>query len=191
MSPKSLGKTGVLGLSALAVAAISLAGCNTATGPSANPAGSTANVSALNRRISALEARVKTLEALSPGLGEFMLGFQMHFAKAYFAAEDGNWDLAKFELGELKEAADGAEASRPEDAAAIQGFVSGSLAPVQAAVKAKDKAAFETAYRNAVAACNACHASTIDRPKAWPHGRGFIKITVPTAPPVTNQDFRP
>lgn len=179
------------GLLAVSLGGLTLGGCATnslnstaATGPS------TAQFNSLKSQVNTLNTRVTTLESLAPGLGEFMLGFQMHIAKAWYAGEAGNWDLAKFELGELAEGANGAEASRPKDAASLKAFVSGPLATVQTDVANKNKSSFESDYRTAINSCNGCHAGTIDSPK-WPNGRGFIKITVPTMPPVGNQNFAP
>ncbi len=62
-----------------------------------------------------VEERLKKLEAASPRLGEIMSAIQLHFAKLYFAAEARNWDLARFERGEIVEGLDTAAAIRPEE----------------------------------------------------------------------------
>src|SRR5689334_22139733 len=58
-----------------------------------------------------LQAQVDSLQqkitnAYKPGLGEFMLGMQLHHAKLWFAGKNRNWPLADFEVGEIKEALD-------------------------------------------------------------------------------------
>ena len=167
------------------VAAITLFGCSNAATPS--PA-STPSASATNGSLSDLQNRVSAVEALSPGLGEFMMAFQTHIAKVWYAGENGNWDLAKFENGEIEEGMDGAKASRPPAAPMMDGFVAGPMADLDKAIAAKDKTQFEAAYKEVVQGCNSCHTNyTLD--KKWPNGRGFIIITVPTQPPVDNQQW--
>jgi hypothetical protein len=48
----------------------------------------------------------QTQKNYKPGLGEFMLGIQMHHAKLWFAGKNQNWKLATFELGEIQESID-------------------------------------------------------------------------------------
>src|SRR6266403_1615012 len=62
-----------------------------------------------------LEQRLKKLETASPKLGEVMSGIQRHLAKLYFAGEARNWDLARFQRGELEEGLMAAAALRPEE----------------------------------------------------------------------------
>src|SRR4051812_46176182 len=44
----------------------------------------------------------------APGLGEVMSRVQQHHAKLYFAGKAENWDLASYELDEIKEGLDDA-----------------------------------------------------------------------------------
>src|ERR1700712_5078976 len=45
----------------------------------------------------------KQIDAYKPGLGEFMLGIQLHHAKLWFAGTNKNWKLADFEVHEIGE----------------------------------------------------------------------------------------
>ena len=54
------------------------------------------------------------------------------------------------------------------------------LGEVGAAVEARDKARFETAFDKLTAACNQCHQAA---------NFGFNVVKRPTAPPFTNQEF--
>ncbi len=59
-------------------------------------------------KTSALQAQVDSLNTqlahtYKPGLGEFMMGIQVHHAKIWFAGKNQNWKLADFEIGEIKE----------------------------------------------------------------------------------------
>jgi hypothetical protein len=42
-------------------------------------------------------------EPYAPGLGEFMTAMQLRHAKLWFAGRAKNWDLAGYEIDEIKE----------------------------------------------------------------------------------------
>lgn len=42
-------------------------------------------------------------EPYEPGLGEFMTATQLRHAKLWFAGKENNWDLAAYEIDEIKE----------------------------------------------------------------------------------------
>src|SRR5262249_8005861 len=42
-------------------------------------------------------------EPYEPGLGEFMTATQLRHAKLWFAGKQNNWDLAAYEIDEIKE----------------------------------------------------------------------------------------
>ncbi len=134
-----------------------------------------------------IEQRLRVLEAGAPGVGSLMSGVQLHFAKLRFAASAGNWELAAFELHEVEENLEKAVLLRPEENGVDLGGVTAAfrqtqLGALKAAAEAGDPAAFDSAYAEAVATCNGCHAAT---------GRPFIVIVEPTAPPVPNQRWEP
>src|SRR5262249_54985004 len=54
-----------------------------------------------------------TKEAI-PGLGEYMTTIQLHAGKLWFAAKASNWDLAQYELDELKETMEAAKGLNAE-----------------------------------------------------------------------------
>src|SRR5258706_1122558 len=61
-------------------------------------------IAMLEKQVDSLNKRIDS--SYSPGLGEFMVSIQLHHSKLWFAGKNGNWDLAKFELGEIQEALD-------------------------------------------------------------------------------------
>jgi hypothetical protein len=133
------------------------------------------------------EQSLKKLEAASPGVGQLMTEAELHFAKLYFAGQARNWDLARFERGELEEALLTATALRPEErgvniSGIMDAFTNGPLKSMQEAIDVYDQPMFRKAYQDSVMMCNACHNAT---------GRPFIVITVPTNPPVFNQRWAP
>lgn len=130
-----------------------------------------------------LEERLKKLEAAAPSPGLFMSAVQLHFAKLYFAGEARNWDLARFERGEILEHLEVVAALRPEEGAVsvagiMDAFKNTQLVALKDAIEVKDRGLFRDAYRESMLMCNACHQAT---------GRPFINIIIPTNPPVSNQ----
>jgi len=127
--------------------------------------------------------RLKQLEAARPSPGLFMSAVQLHFAKLYFAGEARNWDLARFERGEILEHLDVVAALRPQEGdvsvtGIMDAFKNTQLVAIKDAIEMKDRGLFREAYRDSILMCNTCHQAT---------GRPFITITMPTNPPVSNQ----
>ena len=128
--------------------------------------------------------------AFHPGLGDLMTAFvQPRHTKLGLAGAAQNWDLAAYELDELRDTFDGVgklilkhgQLSIPQ---AIAATVKQPLDALDTAIKAKDAAGFTKAYADLTAGCNACHQSA---------GHAMIVIQVPnvsgTAFP--DQDFNP
>lgn len=136
---------------------------------------------ALQKKIDSLQTEISN--AYKPGLGEFMSQIQVHHAKLWFAGKEGNWQLANFEIGEIREALDDIPkycADRPEVKSI--GMIMPSMDSLSNAVKEKDESKFKNGFILLTATCNDCH-------KATNHGFNVIKI--PEVPPVTNQFFKP
>ena len=86
-------------------------------------------------------------QTYKPGLGEFMMGIQVHHAKIWFAGKNQNWDLANFEVGEIKETLDDVKkycTDRPEIKSLP--ILYPALDSVNNAIKAKDPNRFETSF---------------------------------------------
>jgi hypothetical protein len=78
----------------LLVCAMAFLSCNHSTG----------NTEVLEKRIDSLEKKLAA--SYTPGLGEFMSSIQVHHAKLWFAGQAQNWELANFEIAEIKESLD-------------------------------------------------------------------------------------
>jgi hypothetical protein len=122
-----------------------------------------------------------------PGLGEFMTLTQLRHAKLWFAGKAMNWDLAAYEIDELKEGLeDATKLYATHDGLPIGEMIKANItAPLDElakAVAAKNAGKFNAGFDALTAACNTCHAGA---------NHAFIKIQRPTAPPVTNQKFGP
>ena len=123
-----------------------------------------------------------SVEPYVPRLADIMNALQLRHLKLYFAGRAQNWDLADFELRQIR-------AGLAEAAVLYSGLpvtnITTLAAPLQAlsdALKAKDERKFADAFGELTNGCNACH-QTMDRK--------FIVIAQPTQPPFTNQVFAP
>lgn len=143
-------------------------------------------LSCQNNRESVLRAQIDSLRAqqasaYKPGLGEFMNGIQVHHAKLWFAGQAQNWELADFEIKEIKEALDDIRlycADRPEVKSLPMLLpVVDSLSSI---ISRHDTAGFHKQFTALTITCNNCHQVT---------DHGFNKIIIPTTPPLSNQDF--
>lgn len=122
-----------------------------------------------------------------PGLGEIMAQTATRHAKLWFAGQAQNWDLAAYEVEELKEGLEDAGKYHPTHkhiAHSIPDLIAKTmdqpLADIELAVKNKDQQAFTEHYDKLTAACNACHRGT---------EFDFNVVTRPTFNPFANQAF--
>ncbi|SRR5713226_145943 len=143
------------------------------------------NVATLQDSLKRVQAELATAKESAPGLGEYMTTMQLHMAKLWFAAAAQNWDLAQYEVGELDETAEGAQALHTVKNGVDISKVLGSVRETQIAgmidsIKRKNQTDFQKAYDETLSACNGCHESA---------GYKFINIVRPTSPPVSNQKW--
>lgn len=114
------------------------------------------------------------LTDIAPGLGVLMMELGQRNWILYYAATNGNWDLASYQLTEMKGTIEVAETTRPKRKDALTAFVQSSLNPLETAIKAKDSAMFAEAWKNEVQGCNGCHATS---------DFSYIQWTLPPEPP--------
>ena len=121
-------------------------------------------------------------ETYMPALGDIMNTIQARHIKLWFAGRLKNWDLASYELEQIRQ---GLENSATLYSGIPAEYVGATVDPIKeigAAVKAKDDARFTKAYGALTSACNACHQGI---------ARGFIVIQVPGTSPFSDQSFAP
>ncbi|MGY8705803.1 hypothetical protein RAD16_08650 [Bradyrhizobium sp. 18BD] len=126
-------------------------------------------------------------ELYQPGLGEFMTATQLRHAKLWFAGKENNWDLAAYEIDEIKEGLEDAARLFPTSdgipvAEMIKTIIDPRIEELEKAVKAKSSAKFTAAFDELTSGCNSCHAGA---------GKPFIRIQRPIASPLSNQNFAP
>jgi len=139
----------------------------------------------LQESLKRLQAELATAKELAPGLGEYMTTIQLHVGKLWFAAKASNWELANYEVDELKETMEAAKSLNVEKNGVKISGVLGSVLQTQVAqlaesLKRKSSAEFAKSYDETLSACNGCHIEA---------GYKFIHIVRPSAPPVTNQKW--
>ena len=134
-----------------------------------------------------LAAAQPAKESYEPGLGEFMTATQLRHAKLWFAGKQNNWDLAAYEIDEIKEGLeDAARLHRTFDGVPVAEMIKTIIDPrieeLEKAVRAKSSAKFSVAFDELTSGCNSCHAGA---------NKPFIRIQRPTESPLTNQNFAP
>ena len=140
------------------------------------PAGSIPDPGTLIIQASHGPITLKDLAEIQPGLGTVMIEYGNRFYYMYYAAKDGNWDLAKYQMKEAREIQEVGETTRPARAPMLKAFETAYLDPLESKIDAKDWAGFQTAYDGAVIGCNSCHTA---------NGFPYIKYVTPTiAPPI-------
>jgi len=142
-------------------------------------------LAALQESMKRMQAELATAKDLAPGLGEFMTTIQLHAGKLWFAAKTANWDLAKYELDELKETMEAAKSLNAEKngvkiSNVLDSVLQTQIAKLAESINRKSSTEFQKSYDETLSACNVCHSES---------GHNFIRVIRPTAPPVTNQQW--
>ena len=126
-------------------------------------------------------------EPYSLGFAEFMIFAQIRHSKLWLAGDARNWELADYQVDELKEGLEDAAKHFPTYKEAPVGQMIGALmtapiADLEGAIKARDRPKFVAAFDGLTAACNTCHQAA---------NRPFIVIQRPSTSPFPNQTFAP
>lgn len=122
-----------------------------------------------------------------PDLGELMAVTQLRHFKLSYAAEVNNWELASYEVAQVRKSFDAAAEFYPvlqnvQQAKLLSDVSDPALKAIDSSIKAKDRAAFEKSFNDLTNACNSCHQQT---------NVGFIVVRVPASSPFSNQVFPP
>jgi hypothetical protein len=138
-----------------------------------------AEINSLNARNDSLEREIKKVK---PGLGDLMLGVQIHHNKLWFAGKEGNWPLAQFEHDEIMELLKQAEEIEKErnEVKLFKVMIYPQLDTLQKAIVSKNWEMFSTSFSQLTSACNNCHTNT-----NFP----FNHIKTPEQVPFSNQEY--
>ena len=121
-----------------------------------------------------------------PSFGDLMtMAVQPRHIKLGLAGKARNWDYAAYEASELRNAFGRIGRTIPAyRKQALPDMFASAILPsmdkLDAAIKAKDGAAFDSAYKEVTASCNNCHG-------ALEHG--FVVIREPTSSPYLDQNL--
>ena len=142
--------------------------------------------------MAALSTQIDALRGLIPSQSHAMADVDYHFANLWFAAKNSNWPLAEFYLNEAKSHLNWAVRIRPvrrlssgaefDLRPVLQGVENSSLADLKVSIDKHDHKAFETAYRQTISACYACHRAA-EKP--------YLRLHIPEAPATRIIDLRP
>ncbi len=145
----------------------------------------TGALTALQDSLKRMQADLASTKELAPGLGKYMTTIQLHAGKLWFAAKANNWQLAQYELDELKETMEAAKGLNAEKngikiSNVLDSVLQTQVAELDKSIKSKKQTDFQKSYDETLSACNGCHTEA---------GYKFIHIVRPSAPPVTNQQW--
>ncbi len=138
--------------------------------------------------------RSLTLWNIQPGLGTVMMEYGRRFAMLRFAVDAGDWGMAQYQLKEAIEIQEVGETTRPNNATLLANFESTYLSPLEDAILAKDKDAFDQAYAAAIGGCNDCHVATghpyvrVQNPPTLPQPFLELAASDPTEPEAGEQE---
>lgn len=120
----------------------------------------------------------------APRLVATMSAAQLQHLKLFFAGKAKNWELAAYELRQLKDSITEAAVLYPGIPVSNITTMVEPLLSVENAVTAKDSRKFTVAMRNLTDGCNACHGSM---------DRRYVVMSLPTdqQQPPANQVFAP
>jgi hypothetical protein len=114
------------------------------------------------------------LARMQPGMDRLMAEVGPRVHRMYYAAKAGNWPLAAYFCKSVVKQLQLSVQSRPKYDPEMSNYLRDDYAPVNAAIKAQDAAAFESAYRTMVDRANELHVV---------FGKPFIVWRTPDAPP--------
>ena len=118
-----------------------------------------------------------TLDELAqqqPGMDRLMAEVGPRVHRMYYAAKAGNWQLAAYFCKSVVKQLKLSVESRPKYDPEMTDYLREDYAPVSAAIKAEDAAAFETAYAHMVQRANDLHGV---------FGKPYIGWKTPAQPP--------
>ena len=114
-------------------------------------------------------------------------GFRSTTPSSGSAGEARNWELAGYELGELKEVFSDAQDLVPRYqnvpvGEMIDAIITGTITDLEGAIATRDFSKFSASFDQLTTACNSCYQAA---------NRAYIAIRRPTQSNFSNQDFSP
>ena len=101
--------------------------------------------------------RWQTVERHLRGLDVAMVEIGYRYEELHWAGVDANWPYADYQVTKIALSLENALERRPRRRASTEELFLPVLEDMKRAVAARERAAFEEAYRGLTASCNACH----------------------------------
>jgi hypothetical protein len=120
------------------------------------------------------ELDAETLTQLQPGFARLMPEIGARFWKAYYAAQARNWDLASWQLREMRKLFKLGTITRPKYRDDVEEFLREEVDPLMKALEERDVDTFNQHYAEATDSANEWH-------RRWK--KGFILWKLPDTPP--------
>jgi len=117
---------------------------------------------------------IEDMATIQPGLARIMPEIGARTWKLYYAAKAQNWPMAKFQYKEIKGLMELGAFMRPKHEEALNQYMAENWKALEAPIEAKDFAAFEKAFNDAIDMANAYH-ELKDKP--------YIRWKLPEGPP--------
>lgn len=124
----------------------------------------------------------QTGQKYAPRLADIMSSVQFRHLKLWTAGQQQNWDLAAYEMEQIKAGLREAISFYTNIPVENVGMIDPPITSLDQAIAARNSAGFKKAFNELTVGCNACHQSI---------GRGFIVMTVPAGSPFSDQSFSP
>jgi hypothetical protein len=106
------------------------------------------------------ELTLDQIASMQPGLGRIMPEVSQRYHIAYYAAQGGNWALARYQLRELGGLLQLGAVTRPKYVTQLTAFEKVHLTALLAAIDRRDFAQFELAFTRASEVANIYHQAT-------------------------------
>lgn len=117
---------------------------------------------------------VDEVAAMQPGMARLMDELAHRYWVLYYAAEGGNWELARYMEKESEKLLKTMALARPKYRDDLATFVEETFTPIARAIETRDWPAFEAAYREGIRASDTYHGK---------YDKGFIRFRLPNRPP--------
>jgi hypothetical protein len=122
-----------------------------------------------------------------PSLADIMSATQLRHFKLWYASHFENWELANYELSQIKASIHDAIRLYPNIPVANMTTMIQPLEEMRSAIETRNRVTFIEAFRRLTSECNSCHRAA---------GIGFVVIREPMISPMitspfSNQSFLP
>ncbi len=121
-----------------------------------------------------VEMNVDQLAGIQPGMAAVMKVVGERYTMAYYAAQGGNWELAAYQLNQVRAQFRVAKVTRPKYADDLDAFDSEYLQPIFKAIHDRDWVSFERTFRKGEEGSDFYH----DK-----RGYPYIRYVLPKDPP--------